>query len=490
MAEPAATAYLLLAAGLLLLVSAVLSRATARLGVPVALAFLAIGMVSGAEHAVRVSDDDYRLAFRLGTIALVLILFDGGLHTPVDTLKRVLAPAAVLATAGVVATAGITAAGARLAGLPWVAALLLGAVVSSTDAAAVFSVLRAGSVRVMRRVGDLIELESGLNDPMAVILTLAVTALAGGTRRSPAELAIDVAVQLAVGGLVGLGVGVGGRELLARMRPLVAGLFPVATLSIAFLTFALATVLGGSGFLAAYVTGIVLGAARLPYQSGISHVHDAIAWFAQVAMFLVLGSLVAPSRLLDAAGVGIAVALTLALVARPLAVAACLAPFRLPAREIAFVGWAGLRGAVPIVLATIPVMSRVPGSERLLDVVFFVVVVNAFLPGATLRAVTRRLGVESDEAPPPRAVLEITTSQRLDRDVLAFHVSAASAVAGATLAELPLPPGALVMLVVRGAELIAPRGGTSLLPGDHVYVLCRPEEQPEVKLMFGQLEEA
>jgi cell volume regulation protein A len=198
---------------------------------------------------------------------------------------------------------------------------------------------------------------------------------------------------------------------------------------------------------------------------------------------------VAPSRLLGAAGLGLAVALTLAVVARPLAVAACLVPFRLPAREVAFVGWAGLRGAVPIVLATIPVMSRVPGSERLLDVVFFVVVVNAFLPGATLRAVTRRLGVESDEAPPPRAVLEITTSHRLDRDVLAFHVSAASAVAGATLADLPLPPGALVMLVVRGAELIAPRGGTRLLPGDHVYVLCRPEEQPDVKLMFGQLEE-
>jgi cell volume regulation protein A len=275
------------------------------------------------------------------------------------------------------------------------------------------------------------------------------------------------------------------------MRPLAGGLFPVATLAIAFLAFAGATVLNGSGFIAVYVAGVVLGAARLPYQSGIARVHDALAWFAQVGMFLVLGLLVFPSRLAAVAGIGVAVAAALVLVARPVAVLLCMLPFRraYTIGEVAFVSWAGLRGAVPIVLGTFPVMAGVPGSERLFDLVFFVVVLNSILPGATLRWVARRLGLESGEAPPPRAVLEITASHRLDRDVLSFHVAPASAVAGAALRDLPLPPGALVMLMVRGKELVAPRGGTVLLPGDHVYVLCRPEEQALVQLMFGQQEE-
>ncbi|HEY7529876.1 MAG TPA: potassium/proton antiporter [Gemmatimonadota bacterium] len=488
--EPFTIALLLATAGVLLAVAALSSRITDRLGVPFGLVFLAIGILAGSEGLGGIEFENYGFAFRVGTVALVLILFDGGFNTPLGPMRRVLAPAGVLATIGVVATAALTAVGARLIGFEWNEALLVGAVVSSTDAAAVFSALRASGVHLKRRVGVTLEVESGANDPMAVILTTIVTRnLLEPGSFAGWRLPLDVAIQLGVGLGLGLAVGFGGRALLLRRRLTAGGLYAVLTVALAFLAFGVPTLLYGSGFLAVYVAAVILGNAPIPYRTSLTRVHDALAWLSQVSLFLLLGLLVFPSRLLDVAGVGLVLALFLVIVARPLVVSLCLAPFRFPAREAAFVGWVGLRGAVPIMLATFPVLAGAPGATRLFDVVFFIVVANAVLPGATVVWLARRLGLESREPPGPPAVLTIESLQPLRGELLSFYVDEALAVAGAPLAQLPFPEGASAMMIVRGGELIAPKGDTVIQPGDHVYVVSRPEDRPLLQLMFGRPEE-
>jgi cell volume regulation protein A len=487
-AEPLPTAIALLVMGVLLAVSALASRTSGRLGVPFLLVFLALGMLAGSEGIGRIAFEDYRLAFRVGTVALVLILFDGGLNTSTEAIRRVVGPAAVLATLGVVGTAAVLALGARALGLPWSESLLLGAIVSSTDAAAVFSVLRGARIQVRARVTHLLELESGANDPMAVILTLGVTGALLAGEGASLLMAGQTALQLAVGMAGGLAVGHGGRWLLGRARLTATGLYPVLTLGIAFIAFGAPALVWGSGFLAVYVAAVVLGNGHLPYAAGLRRVHDAIAWFAQVAMFLILGLLAFPSRLMDVAWPGLVLGLFLAFVARPLVVALLLAPFRIPRAEVAFISWVGLRGAVPIMLATFPVLAGVPGALHVFDVVFFVVVVSALVQGTSIRPLARWLGLEVDAPPPPRAMLEIMSTQRLSGEVASYYVEPASAVAGSRISELPIPDGSAVMLVVRGRELVAARGRTVLQPGDHVYVFAPPEERAFVQLLFGRIE--
>lgn len=486
MMEFSATALLLLTFGVLLLLCALLGRTVDRLGVPIVFIFLVLGILAGSEGIGGIEFDDYRFAFRLGTIALVLILLDGGLNTSLRVVRRYAPPAAVLATMGVVLTAALVALFSHLLGLTWPQALLLGAVTSSTDAATVFAVLRGAGLRLRPRVGATIELESGLNDPMAVILTLTTTAVLTHQAGPVLHVTADVPLQLIVGTLVGLVAGYGARLLLARMRLATAGLYPVLTLGLALLAYGAATLWHGSGFLAVFVGAVVLGNSRLPNQSGLARIHDALAWLSQVGMFLMLGLLVFPSQLWPTARTGVGVALFLAFVARPVAVVLCLAPFRYPLREIAYIGWVGLRGAVPVILAIIPVLAGVPGAAELFNVVFFIVVVGALIPGTTIQWVTRRFGFETTAAPKPLAALEMNSTRLLRGELLSFHISDALAVSHATLAEIPFPPDSAAVLVVRGEELVAARGGTTLLPGDHIYVFCRPEDKPFIELLFGR----
>jgi hypothetical protein len=285
------------------------------------------------------------------------------------------------------------------------------------------------------------------------------------------------------------GLGFAARFALRQFRPPAGGLFPVLTLGLALVAFGLPTLLGGSGFLAVHAAGVVIGNGPLPYRTGVLRVHDAIAWLGQVGMFLLLGLLAVPSRLLDVAAPGVGLALFLALVARPVAVALCLLPFRYQLREVIYVGWVGLRGAVPIILATYPVLAHAPGAGRIFDVVFFVVAANALVPGGTVGRATRWLRQASLAPPPPHAVLEIASTQDLRGEVMSFYVAPVSVVSGSRMSELPFPPGSAAMLLVRGRELIAPRGDTVLAPGDHVYVFSLPEDRPFVLLMFGTPEE-
>ncbi len=413
--EPAATALLLTTCGILLAASVLFSRVSQRAGIPIALLFIVIGMLAGSEGIGGIHFSDYPFAFRIGSIALALILFDGGLNTPMEAVRRYWAPAGVLATVGVVLTAGLVALAANLMGLDWPEALILGAVVSSTDAAAVFSILRGSGLHLKRRVGVTLELESGLNDPVAVILTTSLTAnLLAHEAVDGWRVTGEILLQLAVGGVVGIAIAWAGRVLLARIRLVSGGLYPPLTLAIAFLAFGVATLLHGSGFLAVYLAGLLLGNSPLPYKAGLLRVHDALAWLSQIGMFLILGLLVFPSRLPEVAVIGLAIALLLAVAIRPLTVALCLLPFRYPMKDVAFIGWVGLRGAVPIVLGTFPVLAAAPGAERIFHLVFFLVVVSALIPGGTVdlgdappqargRGATRAAGRARDRVAPAAA---------------------------------------------------------------------------------------
>jgi cell volume regulation protein A len=263
----------------------------------------------------------------------------------------------------------------------------------------------------------------------------------------------------------------------------------VLSIALAFVAFGATTLAHGSGFLAAYVAGLVIGEGALPYKSGLLRVHDSIAWLGQVVMFLMLGLLSIPSRLLAVGGIGLMLGVVLAVVARPLATALCLLPFRFRLREIAFVGWVGLRGAVPIILAIFPVLARAPSAHHLFDVVFFIVVVNSIIPGSTVRWAARLLGVQVRAAPVPAAHVEIASTLPLKSDVLSFYLAPPSAVIGALIADIPFPPGSAVMLIVRADELIAPSGSTVLQPHDHIFVFCKPGDRATIELLFGAVDE-
>lgn len=488
--EPTGTALLLTICGVLLAVSVLSSRASQRIGVPIALFFLVVGILAGSEGIGGIPFSDFRLAFRMGTLALTLILFDGGLNTPLEVVRRVWAPAGVLAFVGVVLMAGLVAGVARLGGLEWPAALVLGAIVSSTDAAATFAVLRASGLQLKRRVAATLEVESGVNDPAAVILTmtLALNLVRPGELQLM-EMLLGIVTQLLIGAVIGIGAGYLGRALIGRLHLVTGGLYPALLLAFGLLSFGVATLAQGSGFLAVYLTGIVLGNGPLPYRAGLFRIFDALAWLSQIGMFLMLGLLVFPSRLGEMALLGVIVALLLALVIRPLVVALCLAPFRYPRNETLFIGWVGLRGAVPIVLATFPVLVGAPGADRIFHLVFFIVVLSAIIPGATVAWATRRLGLESREPPAPHAVLAIESRVPLRGELVSFYIDDALVVCGLRLDELDFPEGASVALVVRGDQLVPPKGGTVLRPGDHVYVVVEPEDRPLIQLMFGRPEE-
>ncbi|HEX6559566.1 MAG TPA: potassium/proton antiporter, partial [Longimicrobiales bacterium] len=445
--EPQATATLLTTFAVLLAVSALFGRGFERLGVPVVLAFLAIGVLAGYHSLGDLHFSDYHFAFRVGVIALVLILFDGGLNTPYRSLRGVFFPAVTLATVGVIITAVGVSLIARLVGLSWNQALLLGAVVSSTDAAAVFSVLRGSRVQLKHRVATALEVESGINDPVAILLTIAITDLiVSGHEARPLMLAGMMVFELIAGVVAGIAVARTGRLLLSKYRPPTGGLVAVVTLSLALLAFGLGSLVHGSGFVAVYAAAVTLGNGPIPMRASVVRFHDALGWLSQITMFLLLGLLANPQRVAMQIPTGVLIALALALLVRPITALVCLLPFRFGLRESLYVGWVGLRGAVPIVLAIYPLLAGVDGARFVFDLVFVIVIFNALIPGSTVRLATRLFKLESSASPPPRAVLQIEAAQPLDAELLSFYISPSLAVAGAALADLPFPEGAAISM--------------------------------------------
>jgi cell volume regulation protein A len=488
--EPLATGWFLATIGVLIAVGAFSSRLSGRFGLPFYLVFLGIGMLAGENGPGGIVFEGFGASYRMGTLALVMILFDGGLNTSLATVRRVALPAAALATAGVAAIAAGTALAGRACGLPWPHAVLVGAIVSSTDAAAVFAQLRGARLGLRDRVAATIEVESGVNDPMAVLLTIGVTQWLAGETRTGFGIAAELVLQFGVGALCGWAIGRGAAWLLRRFHSGTAGLYPVITVSTALVAYGVPTLLHGSGLLAVYLAGIVLGGERLPYRAGLIRIHDAGAWLSQVGMFLLLGLLVSPGDAVPAVGWGIGVALLLTFLVRPAVVTAFLVPFGYRLREALFIGWAGLRGAVPIVLSIFPVLAGIPGGREVFHGVFFIVIVSAVLPGATLPWAARRAGLAVAPPPVPRAVLEMVSTEALDGEVASFFISPALAVAGAAIRDVPFPEGASVLLVNRGARLMPARGSTLLEPGDHVFLFYLQSDRPLIELLFGSADNA
>jgi cell volume regulation protein A len=477
---------IVLIAGLGLVAAVAASRLSTRVGVPGLVVFLLVGMLAGSEGLGRIPFEDYRLAHGVGTVALAFILFDGGLRTDAATFRAVRAPALVLATVGVLLTTLVTAAGTVLVlGVPWLEALLLGSIVGSTDAAAVFAVLRGKGVRVRSRVAATLEVESGSNDPMAVLLTVVcIEVLVGRVAGAPAVAWLFIR-QAALGAIVGYAVGGGAVWLIRRIRLDAPGLYPVLMSAAALCAYGAAATFGGSGFLSVYIAGIVAGSGRLPFQRGILLFHDGLAWLSQMAMFLLLGLLSFPSRLAAAAGSGVLIAAALTLVARPAAVAFCLAPFRFTTREIAFISWGGLKGAVPIILAMYPLLSGVADAERLFDVVFFGVLLSAVTQGWTLPGVAAALGLQRPPRPEPAVTLEISGLQDVDGDIVDYTIPPDSRAAGRRIRDLALPDGVIVAMMVRGDRVIPPRGSSEVLAGDHLFVLLHPAARRQMDYILG-----
>jgi potassium/hydrogen antiporter len=454
-----------LAGAAVVLLGAVAARVSARVGLPSLLLYLGIGVAIG-EAGLGVRFDDAALAQTLGLAALVVILTEGGLTTRWSAVRPAVPLAVLLSTLGVAVSVGVTAGAAVvLLDTGWRSGLLLGAIVSSTDAAAVFSTLRA--LGLPARLTATLEMESGFNDAPVIIL---VTLLSSGATGSPAEIVALVGYELAAGTVIGVGVAAGAAWALRRGALPAAGLYPLSVLAVAVGSYALASIAHASGFLAAYLTGLVLGNVTLPHRHATLGFVEGLAWLAQIGLFVLLGLLVSPSRLPEALLPALGIGVALLLLARPLSVLASAVWFRVPAREQVFVSWAGLRGAVPIVLATIPLTQGVEDARSYFDIVFVLVLVFTLVQGTTLGRLARLLKLTSD-AEPRDVEVDSAPLEDLDADLIQVRIPAGSRMHGVLVRELRLPEGAAVSLLVRAGRGFVPGPDTTLRRGDQLLVV-------------------
>ncbi|MFC8426738.1 potassium/proton antiporter [Streptomyces sp. NPDC057236] len=458
---------LLLVCSIVLLVAVAAVRISSRSGLPSLLVYLGIGIALGQDGFGDIHFDNAELTQVIGYAALVVILAEGGLGTKWTEVRPILPAAAALALTGVAVSVGVTASAAHfLVGLEWRQALIIGAVVSSTDAAAVFSVLR--KIPLPSRVTGALEAESGFNDAPVVILVVAFSST------GPVEhwyvLVGEIVLELAIGAAIGLAVGWLGAWGLRHVALPASGLYPIAVMAIAVTAYAAGAIVHGSGFLAVYLAAMLLGNAKLPHWPATRGFAEGLGWIAQIGMFVLLGLLVTPHELGDDIVPALVIGLALTMVARPLSVVTCLLPFRVPWQEQALMSWAGLRGAVPIILATIPMVQGVAGSERIFNIVFVLVVVYTLVQGPTLPWLARKLRLDADAA--ADLGIESAPLERLRGHLLSVAIPAGSRMHGVEVAELRLPSGSAVTLVVRGGESFVPLPSTVLRRGDELLVVA------------------
>jgi cell volume regulation protein A len=471
----------MLVAGAVLAAGVAIAFGASRTKLPALVAFLGLGMVLGSDGLGGIAFDDPVLAREVGVVSLAAILYEGGLSTSWRRLRQVVVPAVLLSTAGVVITAAVTGLAAHtFFDLNWQEALLLGAVVSSTDAAAVFATLR--HTRLRRRIARTLEAESGGNDPVAIALTIGLISVIDKPGYGASDFLVTLVEQIGFGLLLGILVGGVATWVFARIPNAIGSFVPVASVATAAIAYGAADVVHGSGFLSVYIVGLAVGSTPSRYRGQLVAFHEGLAYIAQVALFIVLGLLVFPSRLPHVALAGFALTAALVLVARPVAVWISTAFSRFTHRERLLLGWAGLRGAVPIVLGTIVLSSHVSSAQTIFDAVFFVVLVSAVLQGTTLEWAARKLRLVTAAAP-ARAPLEVAGSWS-SLELQEFVVRPDHAIAGSAVRELGLPREALVAVVVRGDDAIPPRGSTTLEPEDTLFVLVPHDKQPELEDVF------
>jgi potassium/hydrogen antiporter len=472
----------------ILIVGALLSAALAasliagRLRLPGLVLFLGLGMLIGSDGLGWIDFSNFHIAETIGVVALALILFEGGLGAGWGEIRPVLRPAVSLALLGTIVTAVVTGLAASwLFGFSTVEGLLLGSIIASTDGAAVFSLLRGAGLR--KRLESTLEGEAGFNDPIAVLLVLGFIEWVLHPDYGPPDMLLLFVQQLGIGLVTGIAVGAIAREAFQRVRLSTPGLYPVASLATAALAFGIAGTLDGSGFLAVYLAGLALGSANLPARRTVAAFHEGLAWVAQLAMFLTLGLLVFPADLDEVAWKGTLLALVVVFVARPVATLVSTVGAGFDFREKGLLGWAGLRGAVPVVLAIFPVIEGVPDAREFFNIVFFAVLLSTLLQGTTIEPVAHWLGVTADDQSRRPSVLEVGAVRELGADVVEHVIRPGDAADGARLRDLGLPRDALVSLIVRGDEALLPRGSTRVEAGDRLLVLVRREvaqDLPEI----------
>ena len=481
-------AELILVAGALLAAGIIGALLADRVRIPGLLLFLALGMLAGSEGIGGIEFDNTELARTLGTIALVLILFEGGLTAGWSEIRPVLGTAASLATVGTAVTAALAGIAAKwIFGLSTLEGMIVGAAIAATDSAAIFAVLRRSTLE--KRLARSLEGESGMNDPVAVLLVIGFIDWIQQPGYGITDMAGLLALKLALGAAIGLALGRLSVTALDRVRLPTDGIYPVATIAIAGLAYGLAEVAHGSGLLATYLTALALGSSRIPARRTVVAFHEGVGWVAQIGLFILLGLLVFPSTLGDVAAEGLALSAVLILVARPFAafVATLFAPLNL--RERTMLGWAGLRGATPIWLATFPVVAGVGTGEELFSIVFFVVVTSTLIQGASFEPLAKRLGLTTDEPALPRRLLESGRIRRMGGDVVSYRLRPGAAAAGHMVRELGLPREALVNVIVRDGRAIPPRGSTEVREGDELHILVRGELREEVEELTRQWHE-
>lgn len=462
-------------AALMLVISIVLSPLSSRVGMPVLLIFLGVGMLMGEDGPGGIPFDDFELAFVIANLALAVILLDGGIRTRAETFRVGLRPALMLATVGV----ALTALGAALVAwwvfdLNWLMALLIGAIISSTDAAAVFSLLQGRGLHLNERVSATLEIESGSNDPMAIFLTLMLVTLIGQQGEASLLDGIWMLVkQFGIGAVTGIGGGLIMVELANRIR-LTPALYPILVAAGGIFVFSATNNVGGSGFLAIYLTGVVIGNRHVRMMPMILQVHDGLAWLAQLGLFLILGLLVTPSELVPLAGAGLILALAMIFVIRPITVAATLWPFGFNRRELAFISWVGLRGAVPIVLALFPVIAGLPDAQLVFHAAFFIVLVSLVVQGTTLAPLARKLRLEVPAGEDPYRRLPLDVPAAGDHELMLFPLRGSVWETHRALGQLRLPENTAIAGVFRSQRCLQPNEQLEIGAGDVLAVFATP----------------
>ncbi|MBS4025403.1 MAG: potassium/proton antiporter [Clostridia bacterium] len=480
------TDYFILLAAFLLIVGVLATKFSTRIGVPALILFILVGMIIGSDGLGLIYFDNVNYAQIIGILALVIILFEGGLSTKWSTVKPIVIPSMTLATVGVLITSLVVAVAAKLIlGVTWLEGFLFGAIVGSTDAAAVFAVLKGQNIR--ERLAATMEAESGSNDPMAVILTLSFIQLI--TVEAPNYFLLVGAFfwQMGLGVIMGLAMGKLALNAINRINLDSSGLYPVFAVAFALLTYSITALIGASGLLAVYVAAVVIGNSELTYQYSIFRFSEGFAWMMQILMFMILGLLIFPSQLftLDVVIKGLLLSVILILIARPAAVFLSLIRMGFNLKEKIFLSWAGLKGAVPIVLATFPMVAGLENSQMFFNVVFFVVLTSALIQGSTITLFATKLNLLGAKKVEPPHSLELVSIGKVNAEIIECEANEEMDITGKTLAQIAFPKDVLVTAIVRAGELITPSGKTKVEPEDILYIMVSRESKKDLKKLLN-----
>jgi cell volume regulation protein A len=478
---------ILLIGSVLLGISVLVGKTSFRLGVPTLILFVVVGMLAGSEGFGGINFNDPAITRFIGIVALNVILFSGGLETRWEVTKPVFWHGLTLSTVGVFLTAvSVGVFVWAITDFTFFEGLLLGSIVSSTDAAAVFSILRARNLGLKKNIRATLELESGSNDPMAYFLTIAVMGLILSGEQSVLSIIPLFLKQMVIGTAIGLLTGKLGKELINRISLDYVGLYPVMVIALMFFTFSITDFLGGNGFLAIYLSAVYLGNQYLIHKKTIMQVFDGLAWLMQIVLFLTLGLLVFPSQIIPILGTGLLVSAFLMFVARPFSVFVCLLPFRLKMKTITFISWVGLRGAVPIVFATYPLLAGIGKSQMIFNLVFFISLTSVLLQGTMLRFFAKRLHVTVPEKAKQRTPPDIELSDTIKSELTEIEIDERSPAAGKRILDIGFPRAALIALIKRKGNFITPKGSTVIEPNDILVIIA--ENSDILKLVHESLD--